>query len=289
MGCFIEFRLQYAGPALPTDEHEVTQMRVPNFLGIAACTTAAAMFLSAPSGAAPLIIDDFTDTQPNVVDNTASATAGSGETGFGTGPSILGGQRDIYLQLMSSAFGNDANTQINALGDGTFSFNTGSGSTAMALIQYDGFDSAVSNDLSDTGNAHGLGADFSDHDALAVEILQNDHEILSEIVFYSGTGNWQVHQFTKDVVTLGSPFIHVASFDNWAGDCSGTGAVSGLACTSGSGFDPAAISAVEVWIEGASANDLTLGFIQVPEPATIGLMGLGMLGLGLARQRRRRA
>ena len=55
------------------------------------------------------------------------------------------------------------------------------------------------------------------------------------------------------------------------------------------GFDPTVIPTLSGrwWFQTNGTSDLSTPAVSVPEPGTLGLLGLGLAGIGLARRRRR--
>ena len=230
-----------------------------------------AMFALLSFGAnATLIIDDFNVGPQTVEDRTlgaggcfAGAAVGSGCFSSVLTGSALGGERDMFVDLLSSAFGNGVAANVN-IPPGTFSFNVGSGSSGKGVLQYDGIDGSAA---FATG---GLGSiDFSGLTNLVFDVLFADAGFRFDVTFCSGGGaTCQTNMFIAAGTLV--PTQRVEALAQW-----------GL-------IDFADVSGIEFIIDplgGSLAVDLTLDAItSVPEPSIIALFGAGLMFIGLRRR-----
>nr|WP_086939721.1 PEP-CTERM sorting domain-containing protein [Thaumasiovibrio occultus] len=232
------------------------------------CSALAASLVFASQAHAVFIIDDFTD--PIGIGNSAVDTVvdlnGVGST-FDSA-SVLGGERDLYVKLLQSGF-NPATGVNMTVSAGTLTYETGSGAIAMGKIQYDGDDNDADNlDVTGLGSVDlaALGNSF------VLDIFEADLGFSYSIGVWSNGGAVSaVNEYVANGTNV--PTSRAFSFADFAG------------------VDFTSVSAIEFIINtkglaGQNSIDFTVDSIKVPEPATIALFGMGLMGLGYTRRRK---
>lgn len=263
---------------------------------IAAATLLCGMAVSSAK-AAPVIIDDFTTGIFQGV--SGLALAGLGFAAGQQNGSMLGGQRDVYLRVTSQVAGQpDASAQVQS-GTGYFEYLNRIGAQSNFLIQWDGSDAQT------VGGAHyfnpmaelnhgltGTGANFGGvdltgggmFDAFGTLFTLDGNTVESFVMLFSGAGNVSRHDFNK--TGPAASFQHYALFQN-------SGAPDAFSIVSGTGADFTDITAIVIGGRAPSGTGFGLNLhlelissIAVPEPTTIALLGLGLMGLAVMRRRR---
>ncbi len=96
---------------------------------------------------AATVLDSF-DTSQSLVDDTADGAGASASVGGGADPTIVGGERDAYVELLSGP------TQVKldiVSPPGYFAFSADALATGRGMVQWDGPDNSI------TLNPTGLG------------------------------------------------------------------------------------------------------------------------------------
>jgi len=255
----------------------------------------AAALLTLSAGAQAGIIDLFSTDQANLSD----ATTGDGGLSSSVigGLDILGGERDLYVELLSRDAATPGATADLGVAGGALTFSVDAIASGKGVVQWDGLDGS-------DALAYNLGGidltDGGDLSAFSVETLFSDLGYEFVIGAYTDADNWTEITFSATAVNAPTTSEIAFSGFNNAFLCGAVNPVPGvksIVCGDGGTSHAAPVDftnlgALQFIIDplgGAVAVDLTLDSIRtVPEPSVLGLMGAGLLAGGLVGRARRK-
>lgn len=245
------------------------------------------------------IIDLFTTDQAKLTDTTIGGIVSSSVVDAAPPIEILGEERDLGVDLIFSS-GPGAESSIQVIGS-ELQFANNPTARSLGIVQWDGKDSSIVLDEDGLG-----GIDLTEGgtvNAFLVETLFSDLDWNFELGLYTDASNWTKINFDATPVfgaTVST--ILFAGFTN-SSLCGSTnpalGVLSVSCAPSNQVVNLTKLGAIELKLNTAPytappsgsnglAIDLRLANVTtVPEPATIGLFGAGLLAIGTIGRRRK--
>ena len=267
------------------------------------CTVAAAALALSLGANAGVTIDLFNpDSNQFVTDPTVGAAdfnpiAGTGSGVWSGSPvgstGIVGGQRDIYVGMNANPVG-FANAATAEVIGGVFSISNKPQVSSTVAVRWDGLNTGAGVDMGLSPLSFGIADSFN------LNVIFSDLGFTFEIYMFTSADTYSKLTLVSNAHNVPSvTALPLAAFLDCDNSVAGgiTTCVNGgvTTTTDGAGVNLADVGAIMVVIDpmGAStALDLTLDQIvtNIPEPSSIGLAGLALLGaFGAARRRNRKA
>lgn len=257
-----------------------------SFLKSVVAAGVAALALSAQA----VVIDDFNVSTPALNDFSSTGTGLWAQTG-GPAANIIGGQRDIFVSKITNP-ADDGDLRIRAdVTGGRYRFSSDTGQSGFGIIRWDGVN-ALPGDNTNAGaattiNHTGLGGvDLTAGGGLGFLITVTNADVGFDfrIEAYTDAGNYAWLTLTS--TGPGAYFIPFLAFALPDPPPNPTVVVVGA----GANFSN--IGALQVIVNSAGVPSEDVDFqieiaaTTLPEPATLGLVGATLLGLGFARRRK---
>lgn len=256
---------------------------------LSAVAVAALTMVGAAQANIITVVDLFNTPQADVVDITADAVAVSSEMGPVAISQVLGGYREL---IINQTVHNRANsTSSIGVNSGFLNMSNSAGAASTGIIRWDGF-SAVTGGAINTTGLGGIyfGNALTDSFELSVDFA--DGVYFFQIDAYTSATRWstvkiEANQHLFPITSL----IPLAAFLDCTNSVPPGPPLVTVTCGSGGAVDFSNLGALQATIDvdGIATNlDLSLNQVTVvPEPNAIALVGLALLGAGVASRRRK--
>jgi hypothetical protein len=177
---------------------------------------------------------------------------------------VIGGYRDLSLQITTTA-GSGSNVSTSEVfldgANGTFAHSQGTNIASRSTLTWNGLNTAP-----------GLNANFAGLSGIAIGVNYSDQGLTWVLELTDGTGKKATKEFNTTDISVATEVVQLFS-----------------AFTIDAGFDFTDVDAISFVANKnlVPSLDTEVDYIRaIPEPATLALLGAGLLGLGMVRRRK---